>query len=148
MSNTFDSARPMGGLADMPAADNARTGKIALWTGRVLSGLVAAMMIMSAVMKFVQPPMAVEGTERLGWTMDSAVALGIIEMAAAILLLIPQTAVLGAILLTGYLGGAIATHVRINDPFIVPALMGVVVWLAVFLREPRLRALLPWRRGT
>lgn len=138
---------PAAGLETAtPARVGTRAGKIAAWTGRVLSVLVAAMMIMSAVMKFVQPAFAVEGTERLGWTMDSAVALGVIEMAAAILFLVPQTAVLGAILLTGYLGGAIATHVRINDPFIVPALMGVVVWLGVFLREPRLRALIPWRR--
>lgn len=147
MSNTIDSTHRVDGLADAPASDGARAAKIAVWTGRILSILVAAMMIMSAVMKFVQPPMAVEGTQRLGWTMDSAVELGIIEMASAILFLIPQTAVLGAILLTGYLGGAIATHVRINDPFIMPALMGVVVWLGVFLREPRLRALIPWRRG-
>ena len=73
--------------------------------------------------------------------------LGILEVACTVIYLIPRTAVLGAILLTGYLGGATATHVRIGEPWFMPVLLGVVVWLGIYLRDPRLRALIPLRRS-
>ena len=116
------------------------------WTGQVISGLVAAMMAMSAVMKFGNSPQLVEGFEHLGWPIKLAIALGVLELTCAILYVIPPTAVLGAILLTGYLGGAIATHVRIGEPFIVQAGIGVLVWLGLFLRDLRIRSLIPLRR--
>jgi Mn2+/Fe2+ NRAMP family transporter len=72
--------------------------------------------------------------------------LGVVELASAVIYLIPQTAVLGAILLTGYMGGAIATHVRLEEPFIIQTMIGVVVWLGIFLRDARLRQLIPLRR--
>ena len=72
-------------------------------------------------------------------------AIGITELVCTILYVIPQTAVLGAILLTGYLGGAVVTHVRMGEPFILPALFGVVLWLGLYLRDPRLRVLIPFR---
>ena len=116
------------------------------WTGRAISGLVTAMLIFSAVMKFIEPTEVVEEFARLGWADSHTLTLGILEAVCTVVYAIPQTAVLGAILLTGYLGGAIATHVRIDDQSIGPVVIGVLVWLAVYLREPRLRALLPWRR--
>src|SRR5690606_19558941 len=116
------------------------------WTGRAISGLVTAMLIFSAVMKFIEPTEVVEEFARLGWADSHTLTLGILEAVCTVVYAIPQTAVLGAILLTGYLGGAIATHVRIDDQSIGPVAIGVLVWLAVYLREPRLRALLPWRR--
>jgi hypothetical protein len=119
--------------------------KAALWTGYVLSALPVLMLVFSAVMKLARPTALVDEFTRLGWTGDHAVPIGIVELVCAIVYAIPQTAVLGAILLTGYLGGAIATHVRLSEQFIGPAVFGVLIWLALYLRDPRLRALIPWR---
>ena len=116
-----------------------------VWTGRVISALPVLGLLMSAVMKFVQPASMVEGFEHLGWKMDLAVALGILELGCTLVYVIPQTSVLGAILLTGYLGGATATHVRVGDAWFAPVIIGVLVWLGLFLRDARLRALLPLR---
>lgn len=82
----------------------------------------------------------------LGWSIHLAVPLGILEIAVTLIYLYPRTAVLGAILVTGYLGGAVATHVRIGDAFWMPVLLGVLVWGGLFLRDLRLRALLPINR--
>jgi xanthine/uracil permease len=95
-------------------------------------------------MKLVKPAALVEEFTRLEWP-DVALGLGIVEIACAVIYAIPRTAVLGAILVTGYLGGAIATHVRIHDNFIPPVVMGVLAWLGLYLRDARLRALLPLR---
>ena len=124
----------------------ASPSKAAVWTGWVISGLIVALLLFSAVMKFVQPAGTAEGFEHLGWPLKLAVALGVLEAAVTILYAIPQTAVLGAILVTGYLGGAIATHVRIGEGFVTQAIVGVLVWVALYLRDPRLRPLAPWRR--
>jgi hypothetical protein len=119
------------------------------WTGWIISILPVAMLVMSGVMKLQKPPEVLEGIEKLGWSEDLLPSLAIVEIGCAVIYLFPPTAVLGAILLAGYLGGAIATHMRAGDPFIpsmlVPIVLGVVVWLGVYLREPRLRAVLPWR---
>jgi xanthine/uracil permease len=96
-------------------------------------------------MKFSNSPDLVKEFDRLGWAPKLAGPLGITEIICTILYLVPQTSVLGAVLLTGYLGGAIATHVRIDDGFIPPIVMGVMIWLGLFLRDARVRALLPWR---
>ena len=117
-----------------------------LWTGRILSTLPVLMLLFSAVMKFVQPPGFAEGMAKLGIPENLALGFGLLELACVILYIIPRTAVLGAILLTGYLGGAIATHVRIGEPFLPVILMGVLIWGGLFLRDPRLRALMPLRR--
>jgi hypothetical protein len=117
-----------------------------LWAGRIISALPVLMLLVSAVTKFVKPAFAEEGFAELGWDMSLALGLGITEVACTVIYLIPRTAVLGAILLTGYLGGAIATHARISDPqFVTPMVLGVLVWLGLFLREARLRALIPLR---
>jgi hypothetical protein len=105
----------------------------------------------SGTMKILNPPqLAEQFTDKFGYPGDVTLYLGIVELSCVVLYLIPPTAILGAILLTGYLGGAIATHVRIHDDFSVipPAVIGVFVWLAVFLRDPRVRALLPVRRSS
>lgn len=117
------------------------------WVGWVLSVLPAPLLVMSAISKFTLPADVVSGFGELGWKTDIAMALGIVELGSLVLYLVPQTAVLGAILLTGYLGGACATHVRIGDysHCWVPVAMGVVLWLGLFLREARIRALVPWR---
>jgi hypothetical protein len=88
-----------------------------VWAGRVISALPVLALTMSAVMKFMKPPEVIEGFVKLGWSENLAFGLGILELACVVIYAIPQTAVLGAILTTGYLGGAIATHVRINDNF-------------------------------
>lgn len=119
--------------------------KAMYWAGWVLTVLPALGLIMSAAMKFMQPPDAVEGFAKLGWDIKMAVGLGIVELACTVIYLIPKTSVLGAILLTGYLGGAIATHVRIGDGFVPPLIMGIMIWLGIYLRCGRLRAILPLR---
>jgi len=116
-----------------------------LWTGRIVSALPVLMLLFSAAMKLAKPTMVVDEFTRLGWTENLAVALGIVELACTIVYVIPQTAVLGAILLTGYLGGATATHVRIGEGFLAPVIFGVLVWLGLHLRDRRLRALIPLR---
>lgn len=125
----------------------APVSKGAFWTGIVLSVLPVLMLALSAVMKFVQPPDVAKGFEHLGWPMTLALPLAIIELVSAVLYLVPATSVLGAIILTGYLGGAIATHVRVGDPswpFVL--ILGIAIWGGLFLRDPRLRALIPLRR--
>ncbi|TWU29277.1 DoxX family protein [Bythopirellula polymerisocia] len=116
-----------------------------LWAGWIVSAIPIALLVMSGVMKLLRPAPLVEGFEHLGWPANLALALGIVELVSTLLYMMPRTAVLGAILLTGYLGGAIATHVRIGEPFIGPAIFGVLVWLGLYLRDPRVRALLPLR---
>ena len=120
-------------------------GKSALWGGRVLSFLVVAMLVMSASMKFSGAPELAAGLTHLGFGSDMAITLGIIELTCVLLYLVPHTAVLGAVLVTGYLGGAISVHLRIGEPVHVPLLLGVVAWAGLWLREPRLRRLLPLR---
>ncbi len=120
--------------------------KIATWVGRLLSAAPLALLLLSGTMKLVQPPEVVEGFGKLGYPQHVAFPLGIVEIACAVLYAMPQTAVLGAILLTGYLGGATATHLRVEEPFYAPILLGVVLWLGLFLRDARVRALVPWRR--
>jgi hypothetical protein len=111
----------------------------------VLSALPAALLLFSAVGKLTRNPQLVEGAPHLGWPVEVLVALGWVELGCTLLYLVPRTAVLGAVLLTGYMGGAVATHLRIGEPFVFQLLFGVVLWLALWLREPRLKALLPLR---
>jgi hypothetical protein len=116
-----------------------------VWAGRILSALPIPLLVMSGVMKLSQTPDVVKGFSDFGYDPSILVPLGIVELLCVILYIIPQTAVLGAILLTGYLGGATATHVRVGDAFIAPVIMGVILWLGLYLRDSRLRVLVPWR---
>ena len=123
------------------------TPKAMLWTGRVLTGLIAAFMLLDGGMKLVKPSFVVEGTKQVGFAESTIVPLGITLLISTILYLIPRTSVLGAILLSGYLGGAVATHVRLGDGnqwFAV--VFGVLAWLGLYFRDARLRALVPLRR--
>lgn len=130
----------------MEIQNTGTSSKAIMWIGWIFSVLPSLALIMSGVMKLMQPKEVVEGFEHLGWPISVATPLGIVEIACTLVYLIPQTAVLGAILLTGYMGGAIATHVRIGEEFWQQAAFGVVLWLGIFLREGRLRALIPLRR--
>lgn len=123
--------------------------KPALWTGRVLSGLVILFFAFDGVMKLFKPAVVVNATVALGYPESEIVGIGVAALACTLLYAIPRTAVLGAILLTGYLGGAIASKVRIDAPLfdIVFALVfAAFVWGGLVLRDPKLRALLPWKR--
>jgi uncharacterized membrane protein YphA (DoxX/SURF4 family) len=113
------------------------SSKVQRIAGWVLSGLLALFLIgVSAVGKFTDFPQKEEMFAKLGFTADTVKAIGIVEIVVTLLFLIPRTAFLGAILLTGYLGGAICTHVRIGDPFYFPIVLGVLVWVALALRQP------------
>jgi len=124
----------------------ASISKKMIWAGRIMSALPVLMLLLSGVMKLVKPAAVVEGFVRLGYPESLTVGIGIVELACAALYVVPRTSVLGAILLTAYLGGATATHVRIGEPFFMPILLGVLVWGGLFLRDERLRALLPLRQ--
>jgi hypothetical protein len=123
----------------------AQTNKM-LWAGYIMSALPVLMLLFSSVMKLMRPAPVVEGFAHLGYPESVALGLGIVELACVVVYLIPRTSVLGAILLTGYLGGATATHLRIGEPFFMPIVLGVLVWGGLYLRDDRLRALLPLRR--
>jgi hypothetical protein len=117
-----------------------------LWVGRVLTALPVLMMVASATMKLMHSPQLIEQfVGKYGFPESSLASLAVIELLCVILYTIPRTTVLGAVLLTGYLGGACATHVRVGDSFLAPVLVGVVVWAGLFLRDGRIRALLPLR---
>jgi hypothetical protein len=120
-----------------------------LWAGRVVSALPVLMLLLSGVMKLAKPAAVVEEFARLGYPESVILGIGITEIVCALIYAIPRTSVLGAILLTGYLGGAVATHVRVGDNFanlISPIVGGVLIWGGLYLRDARLRALAPLRR--
>ena len=118
-----------------------------LWAGYILSALTVLLLLFSSLMKLMKPPSIVEGFVHLGYDERLALSLGIVELLCTILYVIPRTSVLGAILLTGYLGGATASHLRIGEPFYMAVVLGVMVWGGLFLRDERLRALIPFNNG-
>ena len=120
-------------------------GKIAI-VGWVISILSSLLFLFSASMKLKGGPELATGMEHLGLPDSMVVPLSILELSCVVIYLIPQTSVLGAILLAGYLGGAICTHWRVGDPFVVQIVLGLLVWLGIYLREDRLKALIPLRR--
>ena len=124
----------------------APSSKAMVWSGRIISTLVVLALIMSASMKLTMAKEAVEGLKKHGYPESSLVPIGITEVACTVIYVIPQTSVLGAILLTGYLGGATATHVIGGENVIPPVVVGMLVWLGLFLRDARIRALIPWKR--
>lgn len=128
----------------MPSEPGAvSVSKKRMWAGRILSALPVLLLLFSAAMKLIRPPELAEAFAHLGYSETLAVPIGILEIACTVVYIIPQTTALGAILLTGYLGGATATHVRAGDPFLMPVVLGVLVWVGLYLRNPRLRVLLP-----
>lgn len=116
------------------------------WVGWVLTIVPVGLLVMSASFKLMQAEVAVEGFKTQGFPDGSLLAIGIVEAACTVLYLIPQTSVLGAILLAGYLGGAVVTHVRMSEAFVMPIAVGVLLWGGLFLRDARIRALIPLRK--
>src|SRR5258706_16302329 len=117
-----------------------------IWTGRIISTLLVMLFINNCVMAVAKPAMVAEGMAHLGYPAGLSNPIVIIQLICAILYAIPQTSVLGAILLTGYLGGATASHLRAGEAAYFPVAIGILVWVGVWLRDERLRALTPWRR--
>lgn len=115
------------------------------WAGYIASAVPVLFLLFSASGKFLKPAGMEVNVEPLGWRMDQMTWLGVVELGCVIVYLFPRTAVLGAILLTGYLGGATATHARIDQPFFIPVIVGMLVWLGLWLRDPRLKNLIPFR---
>src|SRR5436190_21855066 len=116
-----------------------------LWSGRALSALAVLFLLFDATIKLLQLPVAVEGTKKVGYPGNVVFILGAIQLVCLIVYLVPRTAVLGAILWTGYLGGAVATHVRVGNPLfshvLFPIYVAAIIWGGLWLREPHLRAL-------
>ncbi len=120
--------------------------KAMLWGGRVVSALPVLALAMSGVMKVSHQAKAVEGFAALGYPASSLTPIGVFEVLCAIVYAIPQTSVLGAVLMTGYLGGACATHIHGGEAPTAPLVVAALAWVGLFLREPRLRALVPLRK--
>jgi hypothetical protein len=117
-----------------------------LWIGRVLTGISGAFLIMDGSMKLFKPPFVVEATVRLGYPESTIIGIGLVLLICTLLYLIPRTSVLGAVLLTGYLGGAVATNIRAEQPMfniVFPIIFATIAWAGLWLREPRLGQLLP-----
>jgi len=125
--------------------------KTNLWIGRILSGLIALFLLFDGAMKLVKPAFVVEGTLKYGYSERTLIPLGIVLVISTILYLVPSTSVLGAILLTGYLGGAVATHVRVGNPIfshiLFPVYLGIMLWGGLYLRDARVGALIRPRHG-
>jgi hypothetical protein len=117
-----------------------------LWAGRILSALPALFLLVDGGMKLFKPPVVVQSTLELGYPESAIVGIGVVLLIATILYVIPHTAALGAILLTGYLGGAVATHVRVSGPvfnIVFPVIFGCMLWGGLWLRDNNLRRLIP-----
>ncbi|ABF87676.1 conserved hypothetical protein [Myxococcus xanthus DK 1622] len=125
------------------------SSKKALWTGRVLSGIAVLFLLFDATGKLLQIPEAQQGAVELGYPVSVLFGLGIVQLACLAVYLTPRLSVLGAILWTGYLGGAVATHVRVGNPLfshmLFPVYIATLLWLGLWLRDARLRAVLPGR---
>jgi hypothetical protein len=128
----------------------ASSSRAATIAGYVLTGLAGLFLTFDAVVKVLQHTVAVEATTALGYPASTVFWIGLVQAVALVLYLVPRTAVIGALLLTGHLGGAIATHVRVGNPLashtLFPIYVAAILWAGLYLREPRLRALLPLRR--
>jgi hypothetical protein len=136
----------MNATLDYQPAVKQPESKAMIWTGRVLSALPVLLMLGGGIAVLFNHAMLLEGMKKYSYPEMTAWWIFGAEMICVLLYIIPQTAVLGAILLTGYLGGATATHVRAGEPFIFPVIIGVVLWLGLYLRDARIRALVPLRQ--
>ncbi len=140
-SRAYSSAPP----ADQPSAESRKL----VWTGRVLAGLVTAFLLFDAIIHLMRPAPVVEAFAKLHLPLSLAVELGVIELLCIALYVIPQTSILGAVLLTGYLGGAVAIQMTTSNSLfgeiLFPVYVGIVLWAGIYLRDGKLRALIPWR---
>jgi hypothetical protein len=126
-----------------------KPSKALWWTGVVVSALPAAFLLLGSIMNILKPASVVEATEKAGLSPALLVPLGSVLLVSTLLYIFPKTAGLGAILLTGYLGGAVATHVLHSDPWsniFFPVIFGILIWGGLYLRDPRVRAIVPWRQ--
>ncbi|HVJ89456.1 MAG TPA: DoxX family protein [Labilithrix sp.] len=132
------------GASGAHGTDPVSQSRLRRWAGLALSALSVLSLTASAVMKLTHAPEFVAAwTDHLGYAERTLTPIGILEAACVLVYAIPRTAVLGAILLTAYLGGAVATHVRVGDPFVTPIVLGVLVWVGLYLRDPRVGELAP-----
>ena len=122
-----------------------------LWTARVMSGIVILFMLMDSIMKFIQPEAVIEGTVSLGFAEHHILLLGILGLSSTLLYIYPRTSILGAVLLTGYWGGAMATHIRLDNPLFTHVLftvyLGILAWGGIWLRNEQLRNLFPLKKS-
>ncbi len=123
----------------------APVSKKRLWAGRIISALVVLFLLLDGIIKLIKIAPVLHAFARLGYPESLSIGIGILLLVCTVVYAIPRTGVLGAILLTAYLGGATATHVRVGEPFYFPGLFGVLVWAGLFLRDDRLPSLLPLR---
>jgi len=139
-----------GALATSPASSSAKPARGTLWTGRVLTTLATLFLLFDAYGKLTKPPAVTEAFARMGFSAAFSVEIGIILLAFTVLYAIPRTTALGALFLTGYLGGAVAIQWRAGNPMFedsFPILFAIVMWAGVFLREGRLWSVIPVRRA-
>ena len=131
------------------ATQIAPASKKRVWTGRIISALVVLFLLFDSAIKLMKLPPAVEGTARLGYPVSLVLPIGLVLLICVVLYVIPSTSVVGAILLTGYLGGAVASNVRIGNPLfgyvLFPVYVAVLLWTGLLLRDDRLRELVPLR---
>ena len=122
-----------------------------LWAGRIISAVVVLFLLFDSITKLMRVDAVMKATAKVGYPADTIPVIGLILLVCTIIYLIPATSILGAVLLTGYLGGAVATNLRIGNPLfsntLFPVYFGILVWGGLFLRDRRLRSLLPIRRG-
>jgi hypothetical protein len=119
------------------------TSKTSLWIGWIISGLCILFLLFDAIMKIIKEEHSVKGSVQLGWPEHAIQGIGIALLISTILYLIPKTSILGAILLTGYLGGAIAIMIRAEQSLYFALVFGLLVWLGIYLRDEKLRAIIP-----
>ncbi|HWE28574.1 MAG TPA: DoxX family protein [Polyangia bacterium] len=134
-------------VAEMQVEETARPSKKSvLWAGRIVSALPILALVMSGIMKLSHAPMIVGLLGgHLGFAESAIAGIGLLELFCIALYAIPATSVLGAVLVSAYLGGAVASHVRVGDAYVVPILLAVLAWLGLYLRDARIRKLLPLR---
>ncbi len=135
--------------SNAPTALDSQPSKKALWAGRILSGLAVLFLLFDAIIKLLRHPAAVQGATQLGYPESVVFGLGVVLLVCLVLYLVPRTSALGAILFTGYLGGAVATHVRVGNPLfshiLFPVYVAACLWAGLWLRDERVRAALQFR---
>lgn len=134
-------------MATLSLAPTAPVMKTKPRTGYALSGIAILFLLLDCTIKFINPPQVAQASAHIGWSASLAPDLGVILLCCTLLYAIPRTSILGAVLLTGYLGGAVATHLRVGDPLfshvLFPVYLGIALWAGLFLRDHRVRTLLP-----
>ncbi len=135
----------------MQADNQTVSSRTGLWAGRIAGGLAVLFLLFDSAIKLAQIPPVIESFTRLGYPASLSVAIGTLELICLVVYLIPRVAIFGALLLTGFLGGAVATHVRVQDPLfshvLFPTYVGILLWAGLWLRNARLRALIPAQRS-